>query len=317
MTTDGSKRTDDARFDKFFPLHAVCADILQRFVQHASNLSNSIAKFIDACTACQQFSKEEHGKIWRRNMRDLRPPDYDRYGCVEWSHLYFGARRFWSDPWDCQPGQEYLCTDPTTEPKIDEWIIQCLASSKSSSSILFSSSTLQSQLQSQSQFQDFSLDDSLLMRCPTEILRLIASHLPLRSAINLHASSRRLSAKINESEQDFWHSHTLRLHSAWFWELGGHQSPISSTQVPSYPNWKKVLMMLTQSRGMIMKGAQPWWLKLSSGHKGKVAARQDKKMQENALLSLPLSLRNRQRIWMCLEDVDVSVGTLDNGEDVR
>ena len=34
---------------------------------------------------------------------------------VEHSHLYFGARRFWTDPWDSVPGYEYLCADPTEE----------------------------------------------------------------------------------------------------------------------------------------------------------------------------------------------------------
>ncbi len=308
MATGGGKRleTANARFDKFFPLHAVCADILQRFIQHqcrsySSNLPRSVTEFVDACMACQQFSKEEFGRISQCNQGDLRPPGYDRYGSVEWPHLYFGARRFWSDPWDCEPGHEHICADPMTVTKIDEWVSQCLARPKSSSPNLFSSSALELQP------QDSFLSESTLMRCPTEMLRLIASHLPLRSAINLHASSRRLSAMIKESEMDFWRSHTLRLHGPWFWELGGHSG--SSAEVPSYANWEKLLTMLSLSRGMIMTGAHPWWLESSSKQNGEAAASQDQKIQENAPL-LPLTLRNRQRIWMCLEFLNVTGETV-------
>ena len=305
MSGRKSLDTANARFEKFFPLHTSCADILERFVHyqsrfHSSNLPKSIKDFVDACMACQQFSSQESDRIWRCNERDSRPPDYNRYGCVEWSHCYFGARRFWTDPWDCEPGQEHLCADPLSEFNVDEWVSQCLARPKSSSSNLFSLSALQRQP------QGFIRSEGPLMRCPTEILRLIASHLPLRSAINLHASSRRLSAMINEKERDFWRSHTRRLHRPWFWELEGHQDP--SAEVPSYANWETLLIALSRSRREIMKGAYPWWPAVSSNPNSDAAASEHDMIEVNTP-SLPLGLRNRQRIWMCLEFLDVPAET--------
>ena len=319
MGLDGRTRleTVEDRFEKFFPLHIACEDILQRFIQHQcrsdlSNLPKSVTEFIDACTACQEFSKEEFGRIRQSNQRTLRPWDYDLYGSVEWPHLYFGARRFWSAPWDCAPGHEYLCADPMAEPDIDEWLTQCLAHPKSSSA-----NPLSMLSTSQLKRRDFSVpSESPLMQCPTEILRLIASHLPLRSALNLHASSRQLSAMINENKKNFWRSHTLRLHSPWFWELGTHWAALFSTEeIPLFTNWENLLKMLCQSRRMIMTGARPWWLASSSrptDHTSPYAASSpDQKMQEYAPSPLmPLTLRNRQRIWMCLEFLDVTGDTV-------
>lgn len=309
--------TTNARFEKFFPLHAICTDILERFIQHqcqsgSPNLLKSVTEFVDACTACQEFSREEFSRIRQYNQRCLRPWDYDRYGSVEWSHLYFGARRFWSAPWGCEPGQEYLCADPMTEPEIDKWLARSLARPKLSFANLFSLSTSQLQLQS----PDSVLGESPLMRCPTEILRLITSHLPLRSVIHLHASSRRLSAMISENEGVFWRSHTLRLHSSWFWELEGYNPDFSSTnRVPSDANWQNLLIMLSLSRRKIMAGARPWWLasssRINNDGDGDAAMGSNKKMQlENVLFPLPLTLRNRQRIWMCLESLDVTGETV-------
>lgn len=31
---------------------------------------------------------------------------YGRSGGIEWAHNYFGARQFWTDGWDTEPGGE-------------------------------------------------------------------------------------------------------------------------------------------------------------------------------------------------------------------
>lgn len=315
VASDGRARFE-SRFEKFIPLHTVCEKLLQRFLLYqcqsdSTNLPKSVTEFIDACTACQEFSKEESGIIRQCNQRALRPWDYDRYGSVEWPHLYFGARRFWSAPWDCVPGHEYLCADPMAEPETYKWLIQCLACPNLSFTNLLS-------LLSKSQLQltdSSSLSESPLMQCPTEILRLIASHLPLRSALNLHASSRRLSTMINENQNNFWRSYTLRLHGHWVWELETHPSFVSTEGIPPYANWQNLLIMLSQSRSMIMTGARPWWLASSSRPSGFAssapAAGPDQKIQETAPSPpMPLTLRNRQRIWMCLEFLDVTGDTV-------
>lgn len=303
IDNDGGKGSDtaNAQFDDFFPLHSTCADILQRFTQYQSrfclsNLPKSVREFFDACIACQKFSKKNHGRLWTCEQSDTRPPDYDRYGGVEWSHLYLGARRFWTDPWDCTPGQEYLCADPISELQIGQLVTQYLTRPKSSSQNIFSLSTKQLPL------QDSAPSKIPLMRCDKKILQLIASHLPLQSAINLHASSHRLSSLISAKESDFWRWHTLRLHGSWFWELCDHQD--SSTETSSYTNWEELLQVLNLSRREIVKGAKRYWLE-SPANEYIDAASNDEHISDKNTPSLPLGLRNRQRIWMCLESLDI------------
>lgn len=300
---DGKNERDttNAHFEKFFPLHSTCADILQRFTHHqslfqSSNLPKSVKEFFDACVACQRFSNEEYIRICTYNRRDTRPPDYGRYGCVDWSHIYFGARRFWADPWDCVPGHEYLCANPMSDSQIDRLVTRYLARPKSSSQHLFLIPI------NQAQVQESAPNESPLMRCPTEILRSIAFHLPLRSAINFHASSHRLSTLIVANESDFWRSHTLRLHGPWFWELWDHQG--SSGESSSYRNWEELLKMLSLSRRKIMEGAQPYWLEPPGNESIDTASKHEHNNDEDAP-SLSLRLCNRQRIWMCLESLDI------------
>lgn len=252
---------------------------------------------MDTCAACREFSKKEHGRIWTSTQRDTRPPDYDRYSCVDWSHLYLGARRVWADPWNCEPGQEYLCADPISELQTDQFITQCLAGPKSTSQHLFSFSLEQLQL------KDSPPSKSPLMRCPPKILQLTASSLPLRSAINLHASSRRLSSLINPREDEFWRFHTLQLHGPWFWELWGHHGP--STGFSFYANWEEMLKRLTASRRKILKGAEPYWHDDISANAKIETTNNSGQNADIKTHLLPLGFQNRQRIWMCLEPLDV------------
>lgn len=299
VNTDRTNEKDRiiTRYEKFFPVHSVCVDLLQVFTQYQSSICSqypkSVKEFIDACATCQNLLKGEYGII-RTGKQNNRPPDYGRYGCVEWSHLYFGARRFWTDPWDCETGQEYLCSDPITEPRADQFIRQCLVYPKSTSHHLFSFSIKQLQP------QDSPASKSPLMRCPSEILQLIASHLPLKSAINLHASSQQLSSLITPCEDKFWRFHTLRIHKSWFWELCVHHGPSTASSVSA--NWEEMLKILTASRRNIFKGAEPYW------HNELDMDIEIVDRYENAnnnAPSLPLGLQNRQRIWMCLEALGI------------
>lgn len=293
--------TANARFELFYPVHSTCADILQRFTHHqslspSSNLPKSVKDFFDECVACQMFSLKEYRRIRRSNQGDTRPPDYPRYHSVEWSHLYFGARRFWEDPWDCMPGQEYLCANPMSDFHVHRLVTQYLARPKSSPQHLFSIPI------EQWQFPDSAPSESPLMRCPTEILQSFASYLPLRSAINFHASSRWLSTLIIANESDFWRSHTLRLHGPWFWELWNHKG--SSEELSSYRNWEELLKMLSLNRRRIIKGAQPYWLESPANECIDTASECEDNDDENTP-SVSLRLRNRQRMWMCLESLDI------------
>ena len=91
-----------------FPMHKACLDILQRLCQirraqdqgPAANMPTTLEAF---CDAFQQ-----------RRRKNLDDPDksmdedyyYAKSGGIEWSHDYYGARQFWADEWNTEPGWE-------------------------------------------------------------------------------------------------------------------------------------------------------------------------------------------------------------------
>lgn len=170
-------------------------------MQYQSSVGSSqppitIPSFIDAYTARQEYCSKVHSAAWQSGQQAKLPPGYPWYGSVEWSHLYFGARRYWADPWDCEPGMEYLCADHILEPQTEQFISTCLAHPQSDRQRQCSPS-------SQLQLNEILLNASSLLYFPREILALIASYLPLQSALNLHATSRRLSSRLPPTDTMF------------------------------------------------------------------------------------------------------------------
>ena len=89
-------------------MHKACLDILQRLCQirQAQNQGPAadMPKTLEAfCDAFQQ-----------RRRKNLNDPDksmdedyyYAKSGGIEWSHDYYGARQFWADEWNTEPGWE-------------------------------------------------------------------------------------------------------------------------------------------------------------------------------------------------------------------
>lgn len=286
----------------FFPLHSACLNLLQHYTQYQSSAGSlqpptTFRNLVDAYAARLEYTSKLHSAACESGQQGKFPPGYTWYGTVEWSHLYFGARRFWADPWDCEPGMEFLCADPIREPRTEHFISTCLAHPQSNRQN-------QSSPSSQRQLSETPRNASLLIQCPREILTLISSYLPLRSALNLHSTSRGLTSRLPSTDMLFWRSRALQLHGPWFWEL--HNPRISSANA----NWRALLQILTTTRGDILAGSKPYW-------HDKLAIEDSvrrKRGDENAnitfktltpLPSLPLGLKNRQRIWMCLECVSM------------
>lgn len=96
------------------------------------------------------------------------------------------------------------------------------------------------------------LNASPLLYFSRETLALIASYLPLQSALNLHAISQRLFFRLPFTDTMFWLFYTLRLHSSWLWDL--HNPSRSSFDA----NWKALLHTLTMTRCEIIAGAIPY-----------------------------------------------------------
>lgn len=101
------------------PIHKACLDILQRLCQirQAQNEASASEepKTLDAfCDALR-----------RRRWRNFIEPDkstsevyyYAKSGGIEWLHNYYGARQFWTDEWDTEPGWEVRMAKQCTEAR--------------------------------------------------------------------------------------------------------------------------------------------------------------------------------------------------------
>lgn len=268
--------------------------LLQRYTLHRSkykspHLPTTLREFVDACIARQNECDNLHSRL-QASGRGPLPGNWGDFQNVEHSHLYFGARRFWTDPWDCEPGFEHLCADPISDSGIEAFISTCLARPQSSRNYLSAPSSEHLQ-----PLQEMASSGNTFTRLPREMLDLIISYLSLLDALSLYSTSRNL---VMLSDSRFWRFQTIQLHGCWFWELRDHLESSSND------NWKALLQMLEINYFKIQQGAEPYWLSSTtvSENDGKThgAAR---RRAEITLVPLPLGLANRQRIWMCLEGV--------------
>lgn len=284
------------QFQNYFVVHGACMKILQAFIQYQGKIISahpvkSLRSFVDACFDRQNESID----LWQGSKASKRqiilPGNWATFQSVEHSHLWFGARRFWTDPWHCSPGFEYLCADPIREPGVEAFISTILALPQPSRKGSTSSSSKQLK-----PLPEASLSDHTIMGLPQEILNIIVAHLSLKDALSLCSSSQKL---LDLSDSRFWRLRTIQLHGCWFWEL--RDRPVS----PQNDNWKQLLQILTANRFAIEQGAEAYWLTRSSSKNDKTKYRSTDCAKPD-LLPLPLGLRNRQRIWMCLECVGIT-----------
>ena len=270
-------------------------DILQKFFDcqarsPSPSSPKSVEELINAWFIREKDSTELSILTAAHGISGRLPSDWACRPNVEHSHLYFGARRFWTDPWDCVPGHEYLCADPIQKSESGALFSTCLTRRHPNSNRLFSSYA--EQVKSS---EDFLSSHRDLVHLPREIHDLIISHLSLKDALSFYSSSRGLSTICDGT---FWRFHTIRLHGCWLWEL---RDPNSLSRDD---NWKGLLQLLNKTRSQIQEGAEPYW-------RGTVVASKmdktsgDRSPDSAALgeMALPLGLRNRQRIWMCLESL--------------
>ena len=98
--------TDDKGDGMMFPIHQGCIDLIERMCrvrQGQAEVSKckprSLREFCYALRDQRQF-----------NHKQRRKPETDHYygnlGGIEWPHDFYGARQFWSDEWENEPGWE-------------------------------------------------------------------------------------------------------------------------------------------------------------------------------------------------------------------
>lgn len=103
----------------FFPIHKTCLDILQRICQirQAQDQGSDSAKpkTLEAfCDALLQQRKRNFTDPKRSVSAERR---YAGAGGIEWPHDYYGARQFWTDEWDTEPGWEVRIAKQCTEAR--------------------------------------------------------------------------------------------------------------------------------------------------------------------------------------------------------
>ncbi|KAL8679762.1 MAG: hypothetical protein Q9186_003978 [Xanthomendoza sp. 1 TL-2023] len=291
-TTEDESNHTPTQYQDFFIVHDHCVNIVQKFIEYQDKSTSphspkSVKELIDIWCTRQKESSELRMAYAARGEIGKLPSDWASFPNLEHSHLYFGARRFWSDPWDCVPGYEYLCTDPTQESETETFLSTWLTRPQMYSNSLFSSS-----MEQPKSSEDSSLSHKEFVHFPREIHDLITSHISLKDAVNFCSSCRKLSKYCDST---FWRSQTMRLHRCWLWELRDPIAPILDG------SWKELLQLLTTNRFQIQREAKPYWHITAT--KDVETENRVPEIAEPSKMPLPLGLQNRQRIWMCLESL--------------
>ncbi|KAL8795203.1 MAG: hypothetical protein Q9182_007557, partial [Xanthomendoza sp. 2 TL-2023] len=287
-TEDESKQTL-TWYKDFFVVHDCCMVIVEKFIYYQGKFPSPkspklMKELIDMWCTSHKPSLESRTAYAARAKGSI-PLHWAVIPNVDHFHLYFGARRFWTDPWDCVPGYEYLCSDPIQESQTAALLSTWLTRSQPYSNCLFSSSA-----EALESSKEFSLSQRQFMHFPQEIHDLIISQISLKDALSFYSSSRKLSRYCNST---FWRSQTMRLHP-WLWELRDPNFIVADG------SWKELLQLLTINRSQIQREAEPYWYTSTATNDDENENRSPD-IAEPGKMSLPLGLKNRQRIWMCLE----------------
>lgn len=109
-TTGGIKNIAVYSFsaNEEFPIHEACLDIAQRACHLRQQQSQTPA--LDEPKTIMDFCDALRRRVWKSEWEPDVSHDVDRYygnsGGIEWPHNYYGARQFWTDEWDTEPGWE-------------------------------------------------------------------------------------------------------------------------------------------------------------------------------------------------------------------
>ncbi|KAI4218204.1 MAG: hypothetical protein LQ349_008814, partial [Xanthoria aureola] len=290
----GASPVASVRYEDYIGVHGACMELLELFMPRhfppsSSHRIETMRGFIDACIHRQHESIDLSQSLNTNGRRVTLPGNWACFQNVEHSHLYFGARRFWTDPWDCIPGSEYLCADPMSQTDVEAFVATTLAYPEPSCETAASDPIALNPVLEASSSEN---------RCdclPREILNMIISNLSLSDALSFCSTSKRLLRMMDSS---FWHLQTLQTHACWFWELKNR--PVLSPQ----HNWRHLLRILTRSHSQLQQGAEAYWLPTHVSEKDETILG-IQEYTEPLLLPLPLGLKNRQRIWMCMEHLGV------------
>ena len=103
--------TDDVG-SMFFPIHKACLDIIERLCQIRQAQDQAFGS--DRPKTLEAFCDALRQRRWRNLTKPDKSMREDQYyancGGIEWPHGYYGARQFWADEWNTEPGWEVHMT---------------------------------------------------------------------------------------------------------------------------------------------------------------------------------------------------------------
>ena len=90
------------------PVHEACLESIRRMCQVRQEQYHGLHE--DKCATLIAFCDALRQRKVKNDMDPDIPRSLDRYygnsGGIEWPHDYYGARQFWTDEWDTEPGWE-------------------------------------------------------------------------------------------------------------------------------------------------------------------------------------------------------------------
>ena len=105
--------TDEAN-GMLFPIHKACLDMIEQLCQLRQQAYPSMHN--KRPSTLETFCDSLQQQRWNNLHKPDKPPEEDYYyaksGGIEWPHEYYGARQFWADEWDTEPGWEVRTTQP-------------------------------------------------------------------------------------------------------------------------------------------------------------------------------------------------------------
>lgn len=98
-----------------FPIHQACLDLIDRMCQiHQQQDGDSTSiKPKTLMAMCKRLTNQRESN-YTSSEREKKGYRYANSGGIEWSHDYYGARQFWADEWDTEPGWE-VCDHDSIE----------------------------------------------------------------------------------------------------------------------------------------------------------------------------------------------------------
>ena len=269
--------------------HSHCLDLFHRFARARYHDDNEEKM---NPTTLQQLLRalELRQVIYQDACTFCNPPPRQSCRMARWQHCFFGAQEagWGQEAWRSHAGDELYCADPIRVPRLKEFTVSY------DEMPLDKESAMQGPANKEIAQGPFDL--------PIEIFEHVCWCLDLRSVCAIRSTCHRARERLAHLPT-FWRVRTIDMHGDWFWELSE-----PTTFPPRTTNWMQLLWQIEFARAEILRQAGFVRGGRSLEHLS------DHQLYEETIYrpmlfdyegrpKLPLGLKNRLRIWCCLQSI--------------